>query len=196
RFEYDKTGVLTGQYPPAAFDPGADPEAFKLTWQVNELGQRWRELGPVVAGDERAETCRYYDPSGNEVRTWRKYVTSGGEAPAEPADYHDPNSFGKEATEMAATWAEVLREYDLAGRLLSETSDAVAAAPVETVTWAHEYDSLGNRVALVSPLLKRTTWSYDERGLLLHRTEGAASEVEGVYQYDYDLDGRLASERS
>lgn len=196
RFEYDKTGVLTGQYPPAAFDPGADPEAFKLTWQVNELGQRWRELGPVVAGDERAETCRYYDPSGNEVRTWRKYVTSGGEAPAEPADYHDPNSFGKEATEMAATWAEVVREYDLAGRLLSETSDAVAAAPVETVTWAHDYDSLGNAVALVSPLLKRTTWSYDERGLLLHRTEGAASEVEGVYQYDYDLDGRLASERS
>lgn len=196
RFEYDKTGVLTGQYPPAAFDPGADPEAFKLTWQLNELGQRWRELGPVVGGDERAETCRYYDPSGNEVRTWRKYVTAAGLAPAAPADLNDPNSFGKEGAAMAATWAETVREYDLAGRLLSETSDAVAAAPVETVTWSREYDALGNCTARVSPLLKRTAWSFDERGLLWRRTEGAGSDVEASYEHDYDLDGRVAAERT
>jgi YD repeat-containing protein len=196
RFEYDKTGVLTGQYPPAAFDNGTDPEAFKLSWQLNELGQRWRELGPVAAGEERAETCRYYDPSGNEVRTWRKYVTAGGQAPAAPADYHDPNSFGKEGTAMAATWAETVREFDLAGRLLSETSDAVAATPVETVTWSREYDALGNCTARVSPLLKRTAWSFDERGLQWRRIEGAGSDVEGVYEYDYDLDGRVAAERT
>ncbi|MCB9933069.1 MAG: RHS repeat protein [Planctomycetes bacterium] len=196
RLEYDKSGILTGQYPPAALEQGADPEAFKLSWQVNALGQRWHELGPVVAGTGRAETCRYFDPSGNEVRTWRKYVASDGAVPPEPTNYDDPNSFGKEAADMAATWVETTRAFDLAGRVLGETSDAAAAAPVETVTWETEYDALGRRVAQVSPLLNRTAWQYDERGLLWRRIEGAGSAVEGIYEHDYDLDGRLAAERT
>ncbi|MCA8910751.1 MAG: RHS repeat protein [Planctomycetes bacterium] len=195
-FEYDKTGILTGQYPPAAFEPGATADDFKTNWEVNELDRRWHETGPIAAGTQRIEVYRYFDASGNETRTWRNYVTSDGNAPAAPGDPHDPDTFSKNSAPMSPTWAEVTRSFDLGDRLLSETSDAVAGAPVETVTRTSEYDALGNRTAKISPLLHRTGWEYDERNLVIRRIEGDGSAVEGVYETDYSLNGGVAAERT
>ena len=196
RFEYDKTGILTGQYPPAAFEPGASEEDFKTTWQVNELGQRWHETGRVVAAGERGQLYRYFDATGNEARTFTSYVTADGDAPPAPTDADDPNSFTQDAAEMAATWVEVAREFDLGNRVISETSDALADTPVETVTWVFEFDALGRPTARVSPLLNRTEFEYDERGLLWRRIEGSGSAVEGAYEHDYNLKGLIAAKRT
>jgi YD repeat-containing protein len=195
-YGYDKTGILTGQYPPAAFEPGANPDDYKTTWEINALGQRWHEAGPLAAGVKRVEVYRYFDRSGNETRTWRSYVTADGDAPANPTDVNDPDSFGKNSAAMAATWVETSRSFDIGNRLTAETSDAVAGAPVETVTWSYEYDELGNRTAKTSPLLNHTGWDYDERGLKLRRIEGEGSAVEGAYEFDYSLNGELAAERT
>lgn len=195
-FEYDKTGVLTGQYAPGAFESGATPGDFYTAWQVNSLGQRWHETGRVVKAGARVEVYRYYDANGNEARTWRSYVTADGDVPVAPTDVHDPDSFAKNSEPMAATWVETAREYDLANRLISEISDATAGIPVESVTWVHQYDEVGNLTAKISPLLSRTEWQHDERNLEFRRNEGAGSAVEGIYEFDYSLNGQPAAERT
>ncbi|MCB9893557.1 MAG: RHS repeat protein [Planctomycetes bacterium] len=196
RFEYDKTGVLTGQYSPRAFETGATASDFKTSWEVNELSQRWHESGHLVAGGERTDIYRYFDATGNEVRTWREYLTSTGSAPPAPSDVDDPDSFSKSATPMAATWVETARTFDPFGRPVSETIDLVAGSSVETATRSYEYDASGNEIARISPLLARVAFAYDERGLVWQRIEGATSSVEGTFEFDYDLDGRLAAERT
>ncbi|MCA8916938.1 MAG: RHS repeat protein [Planctomycetes bacterium] len=196
RFEYDKTGILTGQYSPRAFEAGATADDFKTSWEVNELAQPWHESGPVVAAGQRVDVYRYFDASGNEVRTWREYVTADGTAPDVPTNANDPESFSKSAVAMSATWVEARRTFDTWGRLLTETTDVVAGTPVETATREFEYDELGYLSARISPLLNRNVLEYDERGLLWRRTEGAGSSVEGVFEFDYDTFGGLAAERT
>lgn len=195
-FGYDKIGVLTHQYSPAAFEPGVTPDDFLTTWAVNELGQRWSETGLIVAGGQRVEEFRYFDPNGNEVRTWRNYVTDDGLAPPAPIDAHDPDSFSKSANPMSATWVETLRAFNLANRLTSETTDAIAGSPVETTCWSYEYDERLRQSAKLSPLLNRTEWVYDERGLEYGRIEGAGSTVEGTFETDYNANGDIAATRT
>ena len=194
-FEYDKTGTCTGYYPPNAYAAGVDAQDFKTTWRVNELDQLWHEEGPELAG-ERVETYRYFDASGNEVSTWREYVTADGSAPNAPSNEHNPTTFSRSSTAMDATWVETARTFDLAGRLLTETTDTLAANPVVTVNWEREYDELGNLLTLTSPLGNVTEYEYDERYLLWRRIEAAGSSVEATYEIDYDHNGSVEVERT
>lgn len=187
-YEYDKTGLLTGHYPPRAFAPGVDTEDFKTTWQINELGQTWHEAGPEHEG-ERVEVYRYFDASGNEVITWREYVTADGDAPSPPTNEHNPATFSRSSTAMEETWVETARTFDISGRVLTETFDAEAGSPVSTVTWEYEYDEVGNQTARISPLDNAVEFEYDERYLVWTRTEGAGSLVEATYETDYTLNG-------
>ena len=191
-FACNTVGHVTAYWPPRAHG-AADRDAFKISMSVNELGQTWHWSGPKLTenGAARRDVYCIFDPNGLPAREFEEYVTWEGLEPTPPANPHDPASYSKSEFSMSPTWIEVRLEYDSANRVVACIADAVAGATVAQESTVYEYDAAGNMTATISPEGRRTALAYDERGLLMRKTEGALTADAGEFIYDYDLAGHL-----
>ncbi|KAA0212923.1 RHS repeat protein [bacterium] len=191
-FERNSVGLVVAYWPPRA-QGAPDRDAFRTSMSVNELDQTWHWSGPILTenGAARRDVYCIFDPNGLPERTFEEYVTFDGLEPAVPANPHDPTSYSKSEFAMSPTWVECRRVYDGADQPVACVADAVAGATVTRESTVFEYDAAGNLTAVISPEGRRTTFAYDERNLLLCRTDGAQSAEAGEFLHDYDLAGRL-----
>ena len=195
-FDTNRAGDVTARWSPRAYTTQTRDDTFKTSFEVNELGQTWHVTGPVefVGGSARSEVYRYWDENGNLVKSFQEYIKPDGTQPSAPTDAHDPSTFSKSATAMAATWVETAHAYNLLNYRTSTTADAVAGTPVTQLTTDFAYDANYNQTSAETPLGNVTATSYDERDLVFQVSEGDGSAVEGTYQTDYDANGNAVTQ--
>lgn len=188
-FTWQDTGVDTGLLRRVVHDVAGAAETVTFeydTWghrvaAVDGLGFRWEEtvnaLGlvtsrrpPAVAGAVD-ETRLYYDKQCQVRREeWPK------------GDYAD----GRIADDFIAHEYR----YDLLGHLTEATFGVNTANPT---TWTFRRDLDGHTTEAVDPLGRITRQYFDERGLLLVRTEAVGLPEEASWRAEYDRNGRRVS---
>ncbi|NIJ36979.1 YD repeat-containing protein [Sphingopyxis panaciterrae] len=161
RFDYDAEGRMIAERRPPNKVTAAD------TTTIAQIDTLANAAGTAVV------TSYSYDAAGRI-----EYVTDG-------EGYQTRNVWAANGnlTSVYAAWgtaveSETRYAYDGAGRVLSETR-GYGAAEASTVSYA--YDGLGNRVSMTDARSKVTTYSYDERGLLLTAVNAA-----GTTSYEYN----------
>ncbi|MCC6573369.1 MAG: hypothetical protein IT462_06205 [Planctomycetes bacterium] len=199
-FDYDNVGNMIASWPARAFETGATKDDFKSSYDVNELDQAWHSSGPELFTDgqtDRLDVYRYFDANGNVTHSFREYVTDAGSEPSMPGSPETaaPSAFSKSSAAMAATWVESTTVYNLLNYPTQRTVDAVAGSTVTRLTGRTEYDANYNVVASISPLGNRSATVYDERDMVFQSIAGANSDVQGIFESDYDANGNLSESR-
>jgi YD repeat-containing protein len=200
-YDYNPAGLMTASWSPRAFESGATKDDYKTVYVVNQLNQTWHVTAKYEAGEygdsslESVDTYKYFDLNGNQVQTFREYITWDGNSPTAPSDEDDPSTFTKSANPMAATWVETSAEYNLLNYSIAHTTDGIAGSAPTRYTSRTKYDSNYNVIRSITPLGNSSAVEYDERDLVLRRTVGANSDVAGSMESDYDANGNLLKSR-
>ncbi|KAA0208915.1 hypothetical protein EDM80_15210, partial [bacterium] len=182
-YDYDNVGNMTAQWPPRAFEPGATKDDFKTTYEVNELGQTWHVQGPKlrIGGSERVDSYMFFDANGRWTHSFREYTTDAGAEKMLPDSTQvlNPTWFvnQKASTAMAATWVESRTTYDILGRALNKTVDAIAGGTITQYTSFSYFDANDNLVTSVSALGNMSKTVFDERNLTYQSISGAAAAM-------------------
>lgn len=99
---------------------------------------------------------------------------------------HDQNgnvlSLRRQAIASGEVWQTIQYTYDILNNIESITD------PLGRVT-TYDYDANENRISMLDAENNETTLVYDERDLLLAKTD--ANTPQGITQYDYDDNGNL-----
>jgi RHS repeat-associated protein len=88
------------------------------------------------------------------------------------------------STQLAGTWVNEYRSYDVVGRLRGVRDDGGA-------TWTYTYDLLGNRLTASDPDLGTWSYTYDNANRLISQTDARGA----VTTLSYDQMGRLLTKQ-
>lgn len=134
--------------------------------EINALGQvTVVRLPPLEGIVDEIKFC--YDPNGHLRRRERPR-----------GDYED------DRIEDRFIADEYL--YDSLGHLTKQILGVNTARPIQT---QYTRNAEGKVLCMIDSLARRTTFKYDERGLLLEKIEACSSEVEAVWRFHYDRSG-------
>ncbi|QTI88151.1 DUF6531 domain-containing protein [Streptomyces sp. AgN23] len=159
QYEYDAAGRLVAE---------TDFNGAQRTYERDAAGRLIAHTNPL------GETQRY------TLDTAGRILSQLDETTGEQATYsYDTNGALLHA---ANTNTELTREYDRAGRVVSETIDG------RTTTYT--YDALGRRTQRTTPTGLTSTWTYDANG----RPTGLNSNT-GTLGFTYDAAGRELERR-
>jgi YD repeat-containing protein len=163
-FEYDARGNLTRC---------VDPRTNDWLFTYNALDQCVRSESPTNI-TSRCVTDSHYDENGNVVRTTTEL---------------------RDGTDVLVQKVDTFCGYDSRDRCISLAEQVYKGY---FVTNRFEYDPNDNLVAILSPRAAsgvdpnaRTTYAYDERGLLFRAVSAPGTGLGATNEWDYDGNGNV-----
>nr|WP_308434583.1 LamG-like jellyroll fold domain-containing protein [Streptomyces melanogenes] len=150
---YDERGLLTSQVSPRGNTPGADASAYTTRIRYDALGRPVQQSAPPAQTEENGGS-----PQTLEATTRTGY-----------------NTFGEATENQDARGAVTRTELDSLGRPVATTlPDYTPPGGTKiTATARTRYDALGRTTASTDPLGRTTTFTYDQLGQLLTKTDPA-----------------------
>ncbi|WP_406192102.1 DUF6531 domain-containing protein [Kitasatospora sp. NBC_01560] len=151
-FGYDQRGLLTSSTSPNGNAAGADPAAYRTTYQYDVLGRRTTALAPQVLAE-----------SGGAAAT-----------PVRPAATVGYNAFGEAVNGKDPLGRITRTTVDQLGRTTSATQPDYTppgSTTALTATSRVEYDKLSRISASTDAAGRRTTFGYDRLGHQIQRVE-------------------------
>ena len=187
-YQFDGLGRLTEVVQDSPLYSGG----VKTSYRYNNMGQIQQVTDP------RGKVTAYEYDGLNRVT---KVTYPGGAFAA--LSYDDATNT---VTVTDENGGQVSERKDWAGRLVEANQYYVYGEDRKTYTWSFAYDSLGNKLHSVDPLLNRTEQEYDALGRLKQTTMPTVSVVlpgktlpepyRPVLTYDYDTPGNRTAEVS
>jgi RHS repeat-associated protein len=182
------------------------PVSLALVQVTEDFGTGTLNLVTHIGRDLYARETSIIDPNGNTTTlTWSlehelidvlgpqplagdvKYLYDNNWA-LYSIDVENKDSSGNQ--DAANPWITTSFDYDVNNRPTAAHTE-IDASTVATTTY--DYTAAGRLRRIVDPVGNVAEVDYDERGLVFTNTDGAGSAVAGVWRYDYDGVGGVAT---